>query len=187
MIILDDKIISDDLAEIKFVCKLETCKGACCVEGDAGAPLEEKEVSALEDCIDKIKPYMTNKGREVIERFGVFDYDADGELVTPLIDDRECAYTYFIKDVAFCAIEKAWEEDKVNFRKPVSCHLFPLRITKHKSFDAINYHKWHICRSALENGRQLGVPLYKFLKDALIRRYGESWYLEFLLEIEKGK
>jgi len=185
MIVIDDKTVSDDLAHVKFVCNLKKCKGACCVEGDAGAPLLEEEISELEDCIDEVKPYMTEKGLKVIEDFGVFDYDMAGQFVTPLVDGRECAYVIFNDGIAWCAIEKAWTEGKVKFRKPVSCHLYPIRITTHKDFDAVNYHAWHICKPALVQGRREDVPLYKFLKEPLIRQYGEKWYRDLVKEIEK--
>jgi len=185
MILIDDKTVSDDLALVKFVCNLKKCKGACCVEGDAGAPLLEEEISELEDCIDEVKPYITEKGLKVIEDFGVFDYDMAGQFVTPLVDGRECAFVIFNDGIAWCAIEKAWTEGKVKFRKPVSCHLYPIRITKHNNFDAVNYHEWHICKPALVHGRREDVPLYKFLKEPLIRHYGEKWYRELVKEIEK--
>jgi hypothetical protein len=184
MIVIDNTTISDDLSLVRFVCNLKKCKGACCVEGDAGAPLLEEEISALEDAIDAVKPFMTEKGCEVIDSLGVFDYDAAGDFVTPLVNGRECAFAIFDEGIAGCAIEKAHEAGKTDFRKPVSCHLYPVRITAYETFDAVNYHEWPICRPALVNGNRLGVPLYKFLKDSLIRRYGETWYRELVREIE---
>ncbi len=185
MIVIDDKTVSDDLKKVEFVCNLKKCKGACCVEGDAGAPLLEEEIGQLEDSLDAVKPYMTEKGLQVVEENGVFEYDLAGDFVTPLVNGRECAFASFTDGVAWCAIEKAWQDGKIKFRKPVSCHLYPVRITSYEKFDAINYHNWHICRPALVQGRRNGVPLYKFLKDALIRRYGETWYRELVKSIEK--
>ena len=187
MLVIDDKTVSNDLIDVNFVCNLKKCKGACCVEGDAGAPLLEEEISLLEDSLDEVKTHMTEKGLEVVEKMGVFEYDMAGEFVTPLVNGRECAFANFTDGIAWCAIEKAFDEGKIEFRKPVSCHLYPIRITTYESFDAVNYHKWPICRDALVHGNRLGVPLYKFLKDPLIRRYGETWYRELVKQIDKEK
>jgi len=185
MIVIDNTIISEDIRDIRFCCDLKKCKGDCCVEGDAGAPLEEEEISQLEDFIDEIKPYMTNEGIKVIESNGVFDFDENGEYVTPLVNNRECVYVYFENGITRCAIEKAFEEGKINFQKPVSCHLYPIRITKHKDFEAVNYHKWFICQSACTLGKDINLPLYKFLKEPLVREYGEGWYSKLVEKIER--
>ncbi len=187
MIVVDNKTVSDDIANIKFVCKLKKCKGACCVEGDAGAPLLEEEIAQLEDCIDEVRIHMTEKGLNVVDETGVFEYDMAGEFVTPLVNGRECAFANFTDGIAWCAIERAFDEGKIEFRKPVSCHLYPIRITSYEDFDAVNYHKWPICCDALVHGNRLGVPLYKFLKDPLISRYGETWYYELVKQIENKK
>ena len=158
--------------------------GSCCIEGDAGAPLEEEEISLLEDDIDQIKPYMMKGGIEVIEKSGVFDYDTSGEFVTPLIQNRDCAFVYYENNIARCAIEKAYEEGQISFQKPVSCHLYPIRISKHKDFEAVNYHKWHICEPACTLGKEVNLPVYKFLKEALIRKYGKDCYEKLVKEIE---
>jgi hypothetical protein len=189
MIIIDNTIISDHLLEVRFCCDLAACKGACCVEGDAGAPLEEDEISEIEDYIDDIKPYMTPEGKDVIEQNGVFDYDSDGELVTPLVNDNECAFVYFEKEIAFCAIEKAWNEKKIKFQKPISCHLYPVRLGKLNDMTAVNYHQWDVCKPAVIKGDRLGLPVYKFLKDPLTRKFGEEWYqkLEDIAREKSGK
>jgi len=187
MIIIDDKTVSDDLKQVKFVCNVKKCKGACCVEGDAGAPLLDEEISELEDNIDSIRSYMTENGLQTVDELGVFDYDDVGQFVTPLINGRECAFANFTDGIAWCAIEKAWEDGKSTFRKPVSCHLYPVRISSYKDFDAVNYHEWHICKPALVHGRRLDVPLYKFLKDSLTRRYGKEWYDKLVKTIEQEK
>jgi hypothetical protein len=187
MILIDSTTISDDLCNVQFVCNLKKCKGACCVAGDAGAPLLEEEIGMLEDSLDEIKIHMTEKGIRVIEAIGVFDYDQAGEYVTPLVNDRECAFSGFTGGIAWCAIEKAYEDGKIKFRKPVSCHLYPVRITKYAGYDAVNYHEWEICRPALVNGKRLGVPLYVFLKDSLIRKYGKAWYKKLEEEIKIKK
>jgi hypothetical protein len=187
MIAIDDTINSDDLGKVCFVCNLGICKGACCVEGDAGAPLDEQEISELEDNLGYIRPFMNQAGIEVIEQTGVFDYDSYGHYVTPLVNGIECAFVVFNEEgIAGCAIEQAWEAGKSKFRKPVSCHLYPVRISRYNDFDAVNYHQWHICRPALELGKKLNVPLYVFLKDSLIRKYGEKWYEKLRRSIENS-
>jgi hypothetical protein len=176
MILLDNTIISDDLESVHFACDLEQCKGACCVEGDAGAPLEEEEISLLEDYVDEIKNFMVSDGIEEVATTGVFDYDADGRYVTPLVNGKECAYVFFENGIARCAIEKAFQEKRIPLPKPLSCHLYPVRIKELKEGEALNYHKWNICRKALENGKKIKMPLYLFLEEALIRKYGRKWY-----------
>ncbi|MFZ4547843.1 MAG: DUF3109 family protein [Bacteroidales bacterium] len=184
MIAIDKTLISDDLRTECFACDLTACKGECCVDGDAGAPLEEEEISILEDSLDEIKPYMTQEGLEVVELGGLFDYDMFGHYVTPLVNGRECAFVYRENGIALCAIEKANKEGKIEYLKPISCHLYPVRINKFKDFDAVNYHEWHICKPAVLNGKKNNVPLYIFLKDSLIRKYSEEWYNE-LVELFK--
>ena len=180
MIYLGKTILSDDLRDVTFCCDLAKCHGACCVEGDGGAPLEEEEISLFEDYIDVIKHYMMEGGIREVEQLGVFDYDEKGKFVTPLIKGRECVYVYFEGEIARCAIEKAFQEKTIPFPKPLSCHLYPIRITEIASGDAVNYHKWSICNKALDNGRKLKLPLYQFLEEALIRKYGRSWYNKLL-------
>ena len=188
MIPVGETLISDDIAQVRFCCDLPRCYGACCVAGDAGAPLEEEEIALILEHFDEISPFMTEKGIEVVEKNGVFDYDASGNYVTPLVDGRECAFVYFTGKIARCAIEKAWESEKIIFRKPVSCHLYPIRITSYNGFDAVNYHKWSICNKALDHSKKLQLPLYKFLKESLIRKYGEAWYedlVQTIIQINK--
>lgn len=187
MIAIDNTLISDDLKGVKFICDLDKCHGACCIEGDAGAPLDEEEISILEDSIDEIKPYMVPAGIEAVEKNGVFDYDMFGHFVTPLVNDQECAFVFFEDGTAKCAIERAQQEGKISFPKPISCHLYPVRINNYKGFDAVNYHEWHICEPALKKGKIHDVPLYIFLKDSLIRKYGESWYNELKSTIESSR
>ncbi len=183
MILIDNTSVSDDLYLVHFCCNLPKCLGACCVAGDAGAPLEEQEISLIEDELDRIKPYMTERGIATVGAHGVFDYDILGKFVTPLVNDGECAFASFDQGIAYCAIEKAYFEGKVSFRKPVSCHLYPLRITAYKDFEAVNYHKWNICKPALKKGSREGIPLYRFLKEALVRKYGSEWYQKLEAEI----
>lgn len=176
MIALDPALISDEIKTVHFCCDLEKCKGRCCIEGDAGAPLEEEEISFLEDYQEEIKHFMAPEGIHEIETLGIFDYDAEGNFVTPLIRGRECAFVYFEEGIARCAIEKAFQEKKIPFAKPISCHLYPIRIKSSKSNDLLNYHQWPICHDALENGIRENSPIYRFLEGALIRKYGQAWY-----------
>jgi len=187
MIAVENTLISDDILNVKFICDVEKCHGACCVEGDAGAPLEEEEIALIEDAIDEIKPFMVPDGIEMIEKNGAFDYDMFGHFVTPLVHDRECAFVYFENDIARCAIEKAYQEGKIPFAKPISCNLYPIRISGYKTLEALNYHEWPICHDALKCGTKNNVPLYIFLKDALIRKYGKKWYNTLLETIGKDK
>lgn len=179
MIIINNTIVSEDFIQARFICDLPRCKGDCCVSGDAGAPLEDSEIGLLEDDLEQIKPFMTEAGWRVIEENGVYDYDDLGNLVTPLVNDRECAFAGFHENgVSFCSIEKAWLEGKTEFRKPVSCHLYPVRLQNKDGFMHINYHQWSICVPAKRKGEKAGLPLYKFLKEALVRRFGEDWYFQ---------
>lgn len=186
MIKVGEILVSDDIAEKEFVCNLDKCKGACCVEGDFGAPLDEDELEILEEIYPKVKPYLSKEGIREIEKQGKHTKDDDGDLCTPVIDGRECVYAiYDKKKVLKCGIEQAYLDGKIAWKKPISCHLYPIRITKKKDFEALNYHKWHICSAACAFGKELQVPIYKFLKDPLIRKYGEKWYSELSAVIER--
>lgn len=176
MIPIDNTIVSDEILDNLFCCDLSVCKGACCVEGNSGAPLEEEEIGILEDIMDSVKPYLTPEGREEIEINGVFDYDMTGSYCTPLIKQQNCAFILFENEVAKCAIEKAFEDGKIDFIKPISCHLYPIRITKFNDYEAINYHTWDICEPACIKGKKEKIRVYKFLKTPLIRNYGSEWY-----------
>ena len=173
---IDDKLISLDVLDVKFSCNLQHCKGNCCIEGDGGAPLEDKEIESIQKEYDSIQKYMTERGKEAIKEQGFYTIDDDGDKVTPLIDNRACAYITFDKDLSLCAIEKAYLNKDIQFHKPISCHLYPIRLTKYAHFTAVNYHKWDICKSALKKGKQDNIPLYQSLKDAIIRRFDEDFY-----------
>ncbi|MFN5181626.1 MAG: DUF3109 family protein [Bacteroidota bacterium] len=189
MIAIENTLVSEDLIEKKFVCDLTACKGACCVHGESGAPLSEEETKILEKIYPKVKPYMVDKGIKAVEKQGKFIIDSDGDYVTPLVGkEKECAYVYFDqKGIAKCAIEQAWIDKKVDWQKPVSCHLYPVRVTTYKSYEAVNYHKWKICKPACECGEKLEVPVYKFVKNALVRKFGRKWYKELELHAKNLK
>ena len=177
MIQIDDKLISEDLFSEEFVCNLAKCKGICCVEGDAGAPLDEEETHILDEIYPKIKPYLRPEGIQAIEGQGTYTLDFEGDLVTPLVNNAECAYVIFDeKGYTKCAIEKAYEDGVIDWQKPISCHLYPIRITEYSNFSAINYHEWDVCSDACTLGKELGVKVYQFLKKPLIRKYGEDFY-----------
>ena len=191
MIELGDKLLSLDLFEKKFVCNLSACKGICCIEGDAGAPLEMEEIDILEESLDVIKPYMRQEGIEVIEKQGVFYMDEDNEPVTSLVKNGACAFVYFDKNNSTkCSIEKAHSEGKLDFKKPISCHLYPVRVTKLRNYEAVNFNQWDICSDACTLGTELNVKVYKFLKEPIIRKWGERFFTELIQidkEIEKEK
>jgi hypothetical protein len=176
MLQIDDKLISLDILEKKFVCRTELCKGACCISGDSGAPLEESETITLNKEYDNIAPFMREEGRQTVKMLGTHVIDADHDLVTPLIGGKECAFVIFEQGIARCAIEKAFIEGKTSFRKPISCHLYPIRTKKYPSFLALNYDRWEVCKPAREAGEELQVPVYRFLKDPVIRRFGDEFY-----------
>lgn len=175
---LGKTIVSEDILSKEFVCNLSACKGACCVDGDAGAPLTDNEKIILEDIYPKVKPFLRKAGVSAIESFGTSVIGTDGTLETTLIDNKDCAYVIFDGKTALCGIEQAYNQGFINFKKPVSCHLYPIRVKDFTEFAAVNYDKWEICDAACSLGKELEVPVYKFVKEALIRRFGENWYKE---------
>lgn len=184
MLVVDNTILSEELFTQCFCCDLSACKGACCVEGDAGAPLEEEEVGILEDCLPRILPYMTPEGRAVVEQNDVFDYDMEGSLVTPLVNDRECAFLYYGEGCAYCAIEKAFLERRIRFRKPISCHLYPIRISRRNYYDLLEYHRRDICEGARRCGESRKTDIFSYLEEPLVRKYGRRWYNKVRKELE---
>lgn len=186
MIQIDDTIISFDVFEKQFVCDLERCKGACCVEGDSGAPLEKSEMKILDEIYPAVRPYLTPKGIDAIETQGCHVVDFDGDDTTPLIEGKECAYSYFDeRNICKCAIEQAYLDGKIDFKKPISCHLYPIRLKEYANFTAVNYDKWELCADACILGEKLKVPVYVFLKEPLIRKYGEEWYEQLQIAAEE--
>lgn len=177
MLQIDDTIISFDVLEEQFVCNLTSCKGACCIEGDEGAPLLPDEIKIIQDLLPVIWDDLTEPSKEVINKQGVSYIDREGEPVTSIVNGAECVFTYTDESgICKCAIEKAFREGKTDFYKPISCHLYPVRLQKFNEFTAVNYHRWHVCECARDLGSQLKVPVYKFLKEPLVRRFGSDWY-----------
>ena len=185
MIEIDGKIVSTDILTTDFLCDIGRCKGICCVEGNAGAPLEDDEADILEQNYPAYKPYMTPEGIRSIERNGFMVVDTDGDYTTPLVGDAECAYSYTDGDVTLCAIEKAYLEGTCSFRKPISCHLYPIRVAKFSNGSVgLNYHRWSVCSSALDCGRKLKVPMYRMLKEPIVRAFGQEFF-DALQQAEK--
>ena len=177
MIQIDDTLVSLDLIERSFLCDLSHCKGQCCVEGDSGAPLEPGEEEELKRVLPEIWNDLLPEARTVIQSQGVAYTDSDGDRVTSIVGDKNCVFTCYDTDgVCKCAIEKAYREGRVSFYKPISCHLYPVRITQYKTFQAVNYHRWDVCKAAELLGKKEQVPVYQFLKEPLIRKFGQAWY-----------
>ena len=179
MLQIDDKIISLDIIEQKFLCDTSQCLGECCVDGDSGAPLEKDEIKILEEILPVVWNDLSEKSQQVIEKQGVSYIDEDCEAVTSIVGNSECVFAYFDeKGVCKCAIEKAYREGKTNFYKPVSCHLYPIRVAKYHDFVAVNYHQWNVCEVARTLGKMRGIAVYQFLKEPLIRKFGAEWYAQ---------
>lgn len=175
---LGKTIVSEEILEEFFVCNLKACKGMCCVDGDAGAPLDKEETKILDEIYPKIKPLLRKEAIKSIEQQGTWIETPYGEFETPLIDGKDCVYVIFDKKTALCGIEQAYNQGIINWKKPISCHLYPIRIKEFTEFISVNYDRWDICNPACNFGQELGVPVYKFVKEALIRKFGEDWYLE---------
>lgn len=179
MLQIKDTLVSLDLAEEFFCCDLDQCLGACCIEGDAGAPLEINELERLEEVLPEIEGDLLPRAVDEIRESGVAYTDEEGDLVTTIIDGRNCAFSCYAEGgKCLCAIDKAYREGRVKWRKPISCYLYPLRLTNYPTFTAVNYHRWKICRPAVANGRRLGIRLYQAMKEPLIERFGREWYEE---------
>ncbi len=177
MIQIDDTVISLDVIEEMFCCNLTACKGFCCVEGDSGAPLEKEELPLLEAVLPDVWDDLSSEARELIKKQGVAYIDTDGEYVTSIVNGKDCVFTYYDeKGICKCAVEKAFREGKTDFYKPVSCHLYPIRISNYRQFKAVNYHRWSVCHPAVTLGKSTGIRIYQFLKEPLIRKFGEEWY-----------
>ena len=182
MIIIQEILVSEEIVEEQFLCDLNACKGACCWEGEAGAPVEKAELEILDRIYEDVKPFLLPEGIKAIEEQGKYIYDADWESYeTTLVNNGPCAYmSYSELGIAQCGIERAWKAGVTDFRKPISCQLYPIRVSKNEiaDFEALNYSRWDICSAACDAGKKAKLPVYKFLKDALVRKYGEDFYEE---------
>jgi len=176
MLEIGKTLISLDVLQKKFCCNLSECMGACCVHGDSGAPLRDEETVILENIYPIISNFMRDEGRKAVSEQGLFIVDDDNETVTPLINKGECAFVVFENNIALCAIELSYKAGLTEWLKPVSCHLYPIRIKHYKKYDAVNYDSWDICKPALEKGKSLSLPVYVFAREALVRLYGTDWY-----------
>ena len=184
MIQIDNKIISRDIFEQRFCCDVSVCEGYCCVEGNSGAPLEDEEAPILEAILPVVRPFLQESALKSIAEKGAWETDFENEKVTPLIDGKECVYAYFDGNICKCAIEKAYNEGLIDFVKPISCHLYPIRISKYQDVEALNYHSWYLCTGACESGENQNIPVFRFLKSAIIRKYGEQFFKD-MEEVEK--
>lgn len=182
MILVQDKIVSDDVVEEQFICNLNACKGACCWEGDSGAPLEEAELPILRDIFEKVKPFLSPAGIAAIEQQGPYVWFEEAQgWGTTLVDNGPCAYmTLNAQGIAQCGIEQACRAGVIDFQKPISCHLYPIRVAKNEEigFEALNYDRWDICSAACTLGKEHKMPVYRFLREAIVRKYGEAFYEE---------
>ncbi|MDR1602720.1 MAG: DUF3109 family protein [Tannerella sp.] len=177
MLQIDHTLVSLDLIERCFVCDVAKCRGACCVEGDAGAPLEKDEFDILRSILPAVWDDLAPASQAVIRKQGVAYVDVEGDVVTSIVDGKDCVFTCRDADgICRCAIEKAFRERRIGFLKPLSCHLYPLRVTRYKTFTAVNYNRWKICRTAEIAGEHMQTPLYRFLREPLIRKFGQVWY-----------
>jgi len=175
MMLFDDKLLSDDIFETSFACNLQKCKGNCCVKGDAGAPLLQTEVEEINKNLDQIIPFMDELGKNLLKKDGFFLKTAE-ELETTCAPSGECVFVAYKNNIATCGLENAYQAGKSSFQKPISCHLYPIRISKVGEYTALNYHKWDICAPACENGKKAGIPLFQFLKTSIIRAFGTTFY-----------
>lgn len=188
MIQIDDTIISIDCLSEKFCCDLDVCAGTCCIEGDAGAPVDLDEVEELEAALPVVWNDLSASAQTVIDKQGVVYTDEEGDLVTSIVNGKDCVFTcYDEKGCCFCALEKAYRAGKTNFYKPLSCHLYPIRLKKIGDMTALNYHRWDVCKAAVCKGEQLNLPVYRFLKEPLIRCFGQAWYDELEKAVEELK
>lgn len=186
MIQIQDVIVSFDVLTKCFSCDLNCCKGACCIEGDAGAPVTPEEIAQIEELLPTIREDLSPEARKVIDSQGVAYTDPEGELVTSIVGGKDCVFTCYGEDgCCYCAIEKAYRAGLCKFKKPVSCHLYPIRVKKIGDGWGLNYDRWDVCKAAVLKGERDGIPIYKYLKEPLIRRFGQSWYDELDFTVEE--
>ena len=184
-----DVLLSSDIITEKFCCDLEACKGICCVEGDAGAPVTVEEIAELENVVEHIVDDLSSEALKVLEEQGVAYTDQEGDLVTSIVNGRDCCFTCYAQDgTCLCATERAFRAGKTQWCKPISCYLYPIReVQLSDGSVALNYHRWKVCRDAVKKGQELNLPIWKFLKDPLIKRFGASWYAELETMVEQLK
>ena len=186
MLQIQDTLVTLDVVERFFCCDLDKCLGECCIEGDAGAPISEEERAEIERVLPDVWDYLLPAAKKAIEEEGVAYRDIEGDLVTQIVEGKNCVFSCYGADgICLCAFEKAFREGKIDFYKPVSCHLYPLRIKEYPTFTAVNYHRWKICKCAEVLGRAKGIRVYQFLREPLIRRFGKDWYDELALTCEE--
>ena len=179
MLQIGDALVSLDLIEQFFCCNLDKCLGECCIEGDAGAPISKQEYEKIKEILPEIWDDLLPQAQDVIKKQGVGYIDEEGDLVTSIVDGKNCVFTcYGNNGMCYCAIEKAYREGRIDYYKPISCHLYPVRLIEYPQFTAVNYHRWKICKAAEVLGRKENIRLYQFLKEPLIRRFGKEWYDE---------
>lgn len=181
MLAIGETIVSLDVLTQEFLCNINHCKGICCVEGDFGAPITKEEIEIIENLLSELKPYLSKEALDVIGQQGIVYKDIEGEFVISLVNNRECVFAYKENAIWKCAIEKLHAEGKTDFKKPISCHLYPIRLKQYRKFIAVEYSKWDICNHACVEGKRVKLPVYKFLKEPLIRRFGDKWYAELEL------
>ena len=188
MFLIQNTLVSLDVIEKEFCCDLETCRGCCCIEGDAGAPVLDEEVAEIEQILPILLPDMTKEARAVVAKQGISYLDPSGERVTSIVNDKDCIFARTDHNGwCYCLIEKAYNAGKIGFKKPISCHLYPIRLTKVGNYTGVEYHRWDICHCARQLGKKKHIPLYQFLREPLIRRFGEAWYAELELTANEWK
>lgn len=188
MIQIDDVVVTLDVLREKFICDLGACKGACCIEGDAGAPVERDEVAKLQEVLPIVWDDLAENAKVLINEQGVVYTDEDGDIVTSIVNGKDCVFTcYDEQGMCSCAIEKAYREGKTDFYKPISCHLYPIRVGDYGKYKAVNYHRWDVCKAAVLLGEKENVPVYKFLEKPLIRKFGQAWFDELEVAVEELK
>ena len=188
MFLIQNTLVSLDVIEKEFCCELDTCRGCCCVEGDAGAPVSDEEVAEIEQILPILLPDMTKEAREVVAKQGISYLDPSGERVTSIVNDKDCIFARTDHNGwCYCLIEKAYNAGKIGFKKPISCHLYPIRLTRVGNYTGVEYHRWDICHCARQLGKKKHIPLYQFLREPLVRRFGEAWYAELELTASEWK
>mgnify|MGYP002621865760 FL=1 len=188
MFLIQNTLVSLDVLEKEFCCDLDKCRGCCCIEGDAGAPISDEEVKQVEQILPLLLPHMTKQAREVVVKQGISYLDPSGERVTSIVNDKDCVFARTDHNGwCYCLIEKAYNDGRIPFKKPISCHLYPIRLTKVGNYTGVEYHRWDICHCARQLGKKLHTPLYQFLREPLIRRFGQEWYNELELTANEWK